>query len=318
MEAVYKDLVREASTDVEPVYAESRNINSGSGTLVFKSFAVSRGAEFKEGDVLAVLMGTGNQSDVRQLSLELQYAWASFEENCEMMEAGIEMTKAMPAADESAERIRELNVEKQQASYDLYVLNARSNLNSMQTRLDAARADMEEKQILAPYDGRVQSLPNLKEGAILDPYTALMTINKLSSLLLYAKPSPGTFIYNMDINITYKKDGQEYSAAGRIVSSPELLPNYLSGGIYIKLIEEPEVQPTGNIYAEISYVLLKNVLTVPRTGVTAESGEYFVTLLEGNTTRKRYIVRGPKGGEELVVLEGVQAGDLVVTNQYTS
>lgn len=317
-EVVYKDLTKTASTSVEPVYAESRSINSGGDKLIFKSFAVVRGGEFAKGDVLATMAGTGNQSDVRQISLELEFARASFEENCKIMEDGIEMTKAMPTTDEYSERIKELNIEKQQAAYSLYVINTKANLDSMQTRLSEAKANLEEIYIYAPYDGRVQSLANLKEGDELDPNTNLMSINSLDSLLMYTNSGIGTFIYNMSVNITYRRGDQDYSITGRVVSSPDLLPPYMSSGIYIKLDSTPEVMPTTNAKASIEYVLIKNTLTVPRTGVMAESGDYYVMLLEGNTTRKRYIVRGPKVGDEIVVLEGVQAGDLVITNQYTS
>jgi membrane fusion protein (multidrug efflux system) len=317
-EAVYKDLIKTASTTVEPVYAESRSVNSGGGKLIFKSFAVRRGDVFSKGDVLAVMIGTGNQSDVRQISLELEYARATFEENCKMMEDGIEITKAMPAEDEYAQRIKELNIEKQQAALELYKLNTRANLDSMQARMDEAEAALEEKYVYAPYDGRVQSLANLKEGDELDPYTNLMSINSLESMLLYTNSSIGSFIYNMNVDITYKKSDREYTVSGRVVSSPELLPPYLSSGIYIKLDSVPEVMPSTNVKASINYIILKNALTVPRTGVTAEGGDYYVMLLDGNTTQKRYIVRGPKVGDEIVVLQGVQAGDLVITNQYTS
>ena len=316
--AELKDLVKQVSLPVESVYAERRRITSGKELLVFKQFEVVRGVEFKQGDLLATLSGTGSEADVMQLALELDYTRASFEETCEAMTLGIEAAENAPADDAYTQRINELNVDKQQAYYDRYVLTTRASLAAMKLRLETARAALEETYIYAPCDGKVMSLALINQGTVIDPDTLLMTIYTAQSLVLYSNSTSGALVYNMDVDVTYEDDDEEIILHGRVVSSSELLPGYMTSGIYIKLETPIEINSRHDVTASCEYTLLKNVVIVPRTGVFPESGRYFLTLLEGNTTRKRYIIRGPQQNNEIVAFQGVYADELVVTNQYTS
>ena len=211
-----------------------------------------------------------------------------------------------------------MNVDKQQAYYDRYVLTTRASLAAMKLRLETARAALEETYIYAPCDGKVMSLALINQGTVIDPDTLLMTIYTAQSLVLYSNSTSGALVYNMDVDVTYEDDDEEIILHGRVVSSSELLPGYMTSGIYIKLETPIEINSRHDVTASCEYTLLKNVVIVPRTGVFPESGRYFLTLLEGNTTRKRYIIRGPQQNNEIVAFQGVYADELVVTNQYTS
>jgi hypothetical protein len=65
-------------------------------------------------------------------------------------------------------------------------------------------------------------------------------------------------------------------------------------------------------------MLLKDALLIPRSGVDTDKGRSFVTILDGNTVRKRYIIAGPQLPRETAVFQGVNPGDLIVTSQFTS
>ena len=106
----------------------SKTIKTGAQEHILKELRVSRGQQVKEGDVIAVLQGTGNESDVRKLRLEIDYFIASYEETEENMADLIDKAASEPVNDSYDEEIRQLKVKKAQAAYDDYVLTRNTGL----------------------------------------------------------------------------------------------------------------------------------------------------------------------------------------------
>lgn len=317
-EAKLTDLIKQVSTTVEPVYIDRRPVYSENAVMILKSFQVKRGDYVKQGQVLAVLSGTGSETDVRQLELELEYAIASYEETCVKMEDAILQIEQAPAADSYEERIKELKLEKQKAAYELYKLNTENSLSSIRDRLEKARDTLGDKYIYAPYECIVRSIENISEGTVLEPRTRLMIISKADSLLLFSNSSADLFLYNKDISFSVGNGDNKQSSTGRVVSASGLLPDYLGTFVYIKPDDISVIGKNTEAKVTCEYTLLKDVIVIPRTGINSDNGRFFVMLLDGNTTRKRYIIRGPQLTTEIAVFQGIDEGDMIVTSQYTS
>ena len=317
-QAKISDLVRNVSANLEPVYIHRSTVTTGRDRLVLESMEVKRGDIVARGDVLAVFSGTGSLSEVKQLELELDYALKSYEDSCAAMEGSVEAAESMPAEDEYDKRIKELNTEKQRASYELYKLNTERYLDSLRERIEKARASVGMQYIYAPFDGIVRSVESVIPGIELDPGTPLMTLSRSDSLVLYSNTAADMFMYNKQVDISVKAGDDTRTTTGRVVSSSRLLPGYFGTFVYIKPEDPAIIGSAAEAKASCEYMLLKDALLIPRSGVDTDKGRSFVTILDGNTVRKRYIIAGPQLPRETAVFQGVNPGDLIVTSQFTS
>jgi len=57
---------------------------------------------------------------------------------------------------------------------------------------------------------------------------------------------------------------------------------------------------------------LDNVMIVPRKAVELEAGDYFVSKLEDGIVRKRYVNCIVKPGQQIWILQGIEAGEEIV------
>lgn len=315
-EAVRTDLMRTASSTVETVYTGSVAVKAGSSG-VFNGFSVSRGQAVSEGDVLAVIAGTGSQADIEQLRLELNYANANYAETLAIYSKAVDDAAAAPAETDIDLQIRELRVKKAQAALNLYTLNTGAHLRSLEGSLQAAIDSASETQILAPCDGVVKSLSNIKAGEQIKVGTQLLTVSRSDSICMYSTSGTMGFNYNQSVVVSYNDGGERKTVSGRVVSCDNLIRG-AGSYLYIKPDEPVVLGSRANATAECAYVLLRNVVVIPKLGVSTEDGSSYVTVLDGSSTKKRYILKGPQVSDLLAVLQGVREGDLIVTNQYTS
>ena len=173
----------------------TETIKTGAQEYILKEIRVSRGQQVKEGDVIAVLQGTGNESDVRKLILEIDYFIASYEETEENMADLIDKAASEPVNDSYDEEIRQLKVKKAQAAYDDYVLSSEYRLYTMMENLKKAEAQLELTYIYAPMDGFVKSVANgFKVGDRLKANSSLCVINSSAAVLFYAAHTGGNYV----------------------------------------------------------------------------------------------------------------------------
>lgn len=317
-QARISDLVRSAAATAEPVYIHRSTVTTGRDKLVLESMEVKRGDFVAQGDVLAVFSGTGSLSEIKQLELELDYALKAYEDGCAAMESAIEAAGQAPSGDIYDERIKELNIEKQRAAYELYRLNTEKQLASLRERIEKAEASVGKQYVYAPFDGIVRGVESIVPGIELEPGTPLMTLSRVDSLVLYSNTAADMFMYNKQVSVSVKSGDDVRVTTGRVVSSSGLLPGYFGAFVYIKPDDPSVIGSMTEAKVSCEYVLMKDAIIVPRTGVDSDKGKSFVTILDGNTVRKRYIVAGPQLPRETVVFQGVRPGDLIITSRYTS
>lgn len=317
-QAEISDLVRNVSATVEPVYIHRSTVTTGRDKLILENMEVKRGDIVARGDVLAVFSGTGSPAEIKQLELELDYALKAYEDSCAAMVSSIEAAERMPAEDIYDKSIKELNIEKQRASYELYKLNTEKYLDSLRERIGKAEESVGRHYIYAPFDGIVRSVESISPGIELDPGIPLMTLSRADSLVLYSNTAVDLYMYNKQVDISVKSGDDIATTTGRVVSSSRLVPGYFGTFVYIKPENPAVIGSATEAKAFCDYVLMEDAIIIPRSGVDSDKGRSFVTILDGNTVRKRYITAGPQISGETVVFQGVNPGDLIVTSQYTS
>jgi multidrug efflux pump subunit AcrA (membrane-fusion protein) len=314
----YEDAVRVAELDSDPSYVYSKTIKTGAQEYILKELRVSRGQQVKEGDVIAVLQGTGNESDVRKLRLEIDYFIASYEETEENMADLIDKAASEPVNDSYDEEIRQLKVKKAQAAYDDYVLSSEYRLNTMMENLKKAEAQLELTYIYAPMDGFVKSVANgFKVGDRLKANSSLCVINSSAAVLFYAAHTGGNYVYNREVSLVVGRGSKKTTVTGRVVSSPEVLPkNIPGGGIYVAV--NPADLKYGPDHAEmtVQYTMMKDALIIDKLAIDTDDGLAYVMLLDDGIVKKRYIVRGPSVGLQQTVLQGLNEGDELILSSY--
>lgn len=309
-------LTRTASTEVSSVYTQTIQLNTGAKELTFKEAFVKRGVSVREGDVLAVLTGRGKPSDAEQAQLDLDYARAAYLETCALHEEAIAKAESGIYL---SEEIRRLTVDKLEAAYALYRLNTQATLEAMEQKLVEAQADLGETYIYAPCDGVVKSAASFSEGDLVPAGTALITINRGASLVLYTDTAnTAVFSYNTKVTVKWEKGDEPMQGTGRVVCSSDVLPGYVGKYVYILQDSPEELKTAYDPQAEALKLVMNTAVFAPRAALTMEEGRVYVTVLDGSATKKRYVIRGPMAGTDVALLQGVSPGDLVITSQYTS
>lgn len=313
-------LQRTSELSADPSYRLIKSARLGGESARLVELCVDRNERVKEGQVVAVLQGLGSQSDVAQKKLEIASYEASSREMTAYYQGLVEAAKAQSAQTEAEAELRQLRVELAETELALYQLQSEAGLEALKSALAALEHSAGEIRVLAPMDGVVRTLDSrYQPGDVVPAGHALCSIYSEDSLLLYAQSTGGSFIYNRDVTVTYGRGDGEKTMTGRVVSSPEVAPaSAYSNGVFVRVDDPEAVLEARNFKGQlqVTYTLLTDVLVVPKSALTTENGTVQVTLLEGDTTVTRPVVRGPILGSNAAVLQGLEPGDVVVISSY--
>lgn len=201
----------------------------------------------------------------------------------------------------------------------------RSQVAASEASLLAARTDLDYSLIKAPFTGRI-GISQVKLGAQVSPGTTLL--NTISS----ENPIAVDFVVNETeisrfANVQGKTigagdstfrlqlpNGSAYKHTGKIVAIDRGVDNQ-TGTIKIRV----EFQnPDDELKDGMSCVL--NVLNeqsgdrliIPYKAVTEQMGEFFVFVAKDSIALQRKVQLGPKLRDQIVIMNGIEAGDKVI------
>ncbi|MBV8255381.1 MAG: efflux RND transporter periplasmic adaptor subunit [Chitinophaga sp.] len=204
---------------------------------------------------------------------------------------------------------------------------SRSQLAAAQAVLLAARTDLDYSLIKAPFTGRI-GISQVKLGAQVSPGTTLL--NTISS----ENPIAVDFVVNeSDVSrfaemqtktasdSTFRltlPDGTNYPHAGHILAIDRGIDNQTAT---IKVRVE-FANPDNKLIAGMSSVL--NVLNqqsgqrliIPSKALTEQMGEFFVFLAKDSFAIQRKVHLGPKMRDQVVIMDGIEQGDKVITEGF--
>jgi membrane fusion protein, multidrug efflux system len=277
------------------------------------------GIHFKEGDRV--------RKGQKLYSIDQQQSEASYQQalaNLAVQEANLERAKR------DVERYRELDrndaIAKQQVDY------AEATYAAAQKQVDAAKAAVRGVQtnvryasIVAPFDGTI-GISQVRMGSSVSPgQTLLNTISsdnpiaadivvdqneiyRFSKLLGEKKQAGRDSIFRLSFR------GDDYPIPGEI-SVIDRAVDPLTGSIKMRF-QFPN--PDHTLRAGMSGTLKvmtredKSVL-IPYKAVNEQLGEFFVYLADSSKATQRKVRLGKAVGRNIIVKEGLSAGDLVIT-----
>jgi len=271
-----------------------------SGIISFNRQLPYPGTRIEAGQHLFLISGNGltdNNTDLEYIKIESEYL--SAKENFERAQKLID-DKLITREHYLDSR---LAYEKAMAEYNIY----RKTLSDAGSRVSS------------PTNGYINKV-YVKEGEMVGAGDRIASLITGHNMVLKAD------IPLSDIDITGRVRGANFTTGykQRIFSTEEMKAKIISYGksigenswyipLYFSLGNQSELVPGSFADIWLKGEKLEGVITVPNSSLMEEYGKMYVFLSTEDTFVKRYITIGKSNGKVTHVLEGLDAGDRIVT-----
>jgi membrane fusion protein (multidrug efflux system) len=203
---------------------------------------------------------------------------------------------------------------------------SRSQLAAAEASLAAVRTDLDYSMIKAPFTGRI-GISQVKLGAQVSPGTTLL--NTLSS----ENPIGVDFVINENEISRYASlqsrssdstfrlqlpNGSPYPHTGKLLAIDRGVDNQ-TGTVKIRVeFSNPDDQLKDGMSGVLQVLNDQsgNRLIIPYKAVTEQLGEYFVFVAKDSIAIQQKVHLGPKLGDRIVIMDGIQQGDKIITDGF--
>lgn len=326
-EVTYGTVSRNVSGEGSLIYPNTENITCDFFNARLLSVNVRKGDEVKKGDVIAEFLIEYNESDLVVMTSELSISEKQYQ-------AGLISYKdAVSAAENQLTSLTEqyeseptdmlkaqvakakIYLDKAKDSLDFYKYENVRRIDSQKKAIEKFNQNIANNTIYAPFDGIIGNVDYLPAGNIA-PYGAsicsiystetvwIATNSDISNGMRYNAPA--------EIEISVSDD----RLTGRIITAPDLFGS--STGRVVVIPDGPinidQNDRLRRITVKASRYSLENVLVLPSNNIQNEDGKRFVYLYEDGISKKRYVTLGLSSLNTAQILDGLSAGQLVVSN----
>lgn len=312
------ELLEPVDMAVDMTYAERRDVYqvttwesavlpyleelSFAATGELKEIKVFIGDEVHEGDVLAELKNTGNDSYTALLE-KLQAMQESNQESNRLAEINIEIAK-LSGQDTGRQELQLKQQKELQQLEEEHLL----------AEIENAEQELQSFQIIAPFDGKVVAITSLESGAAVAENTSVLVLAR----------EDGNYYLNCDFisEKTAKEStriyavvrGEEYELTYLPYEQSELTAMSVQGKAPVAnyLLEDGAEVEVGD-YAIVCRVsdMRENVISVPYHAIYSESGQKYVYVIDGESRIKTPVVTGVYGAMYVEIVEGLEEGACV-------
>lgn len=254
---------------------------------------VELGEQVKKGQVL-VEMDTGN------LAFDIQ-------------QSEIDLKKAKLRLDQ----LQQQNADK----YSIEI--AKLDIQSVEVRLKQMKQQAANAKLLSPIDGLITFVTEKERGDHVEAYEDLMQVADPKNVqLVYTAISSGELSeVNVGMKAVVELNGKPLN--GQVVQTPSTVPAEIKelnpdlyGRSLILSVEDLPSEVTAGDAANMTITIQEkeNALTIPKSALRSAFGREYVQVLEGETKREKDIKKGIVSDTEVEILEGLNEGDLVISN----
>ena len=231
-------------------------------------------------------------------------------------QARAELAIAEAAVTESRsqyKRSRELYTTKALSEAQLDQIEAALKAN--EARVAVAQAKLRDTMIRAPFAGRV-GLRRISLGSLVNPGAVITTLDDTATIKLdFTVPETNLSALTPGLPITATSIAYPGTTFEGKVSSVDSRVDPSTRSVTVRaLVPNPDnlLKPGMFLNVRLSRGAT-DALLVPEQALVPQQGDVFVFLLEGDTVAKRLIRTGQRRVGDVQVLQGLSAGDLVVT-----
>jgi RND family efflux transporter MFP subunit len=213
-------------------------------------------------------------------------------------------------------------VDQAQATYE----SGKANVQVAKAAIASAKTDLSYATITAPFTGRI-GISQVRLGSEVSPGTTLL--NTISSehpigvdVVVNEQDISRFYTYQKHSNdSTFKlqlSDGTQYNKPGKILTIDRGVNNG-TGTITVRVQFDNETDVLKDGMSCVLLVLNNasgNRLQIPYKSVTEQMGEYFVFVSQDTIALQHKVKLGPRIGNNVVILSGLQQGDKVITDGF--
>lgn len=309
--AVYGDLIETKKYDAQQVYPISTVITTGKKDLIYDKVCVETNQTVKKGDLLVSIqpvteeMLAKKEEAISKNKEEFETGKSNYKSQMESVQS------QMGGASGTSLQILQIKLQKIQRQYDWYVENGEQVQNEMKAELEALKAIQGDVNIYAPYDGVIDSVASIGQGTELTSDRELLRMHSEEQVLLLVSQGSG-LRYQMQVKISAGSGENQINYKGTVISADNVRIDELKdGSAYIRINEEVDAKILKNVTITANEVELNNVLIVKNFAVSSEKEKSFVTIVDGDTFKKRHVSVGKNADEKTWILYGVSEGQKV-------
>lgn len=290
------------------------------------SYVAPRGAG---GQVRAIYIKKGDMVHKGQLLIKLDDAIAL--KAVEQSEQGMNALKSQASLTASIYDRRK-NLWDQKIGTELDLLKAKTDMeyaqaqvNSMAQQVKQAQQQVTFTNVTSDVDGQVEMV-NVRPGEYFSPATAsgqLQIVNTSNLKVTAQVPEnyAGRVRPGSDIKISLPDINKTVDAKVRVAGTA-IDPVSHSFFIEAKLSPDRQIRPNQVALVKVRDYTVSNAITVPvNTLQNDEKGKYVMVAVKDNgklLARKRMVTSGEFYGDNLEIKNGLQMGDMVITDGFQS
>jgi HlyD family secretion protein len=196
--------------------------------------------------------------------------------------------------------------------------SAAGQLESAKGKYLGATAQLSYSEIRSPINGVIADRP-LYPGEMAAAGTPLLTVMDISQVIARAHiPQQDAALLKLGDKATITAPGAEQPAEGKItVISPALDPNSTTVEVWVQAKNpEQRLKPGTSVQLSMLARTIPDALVIPAVSLlTAEDGATSVMIAGAdNRAHQKPVKVGVRQGDQIEIVEGIQAGDRVVAS----
>lgn len=224
----------------------------------------------------------------------------------------------LAAAQDALERISALS--DRDVAADARLEGARAEAARAEADLAMAQADLEDRRLTAPFDGRL-GIVTLDLGGYVDTSTVITTLTDLTEVEVEL-PLPEAYYSRVNVGQAVRLTSSAYpdrTFTGSVaVRAPSVDPDTRSFDIRAR-IDNPGRRLVGGMFVEAEIVFARReAVTVPDDAVISEAATTYVYTVSDGQARRQDVGVGARLGERTEITRGIEPGTEVVVAGWDS
>jgi len=275
------------------------------------------GKEVKAGEVLATFTISGNEEELQAARLKLTRAEESYAAGKEEHLKALEELSSLHPLGAYEQEMHRLQLRRAHLVFEQFCYEQEQLVAAAQEALAELEESSRQVELIAPCDGILSSVTYLREGEKVHAGDALLTLYRPENALIRIDNSALRFRYGMEVTVASGSRKNPTYYTGRVVASDNLLPAARRSGdayIYVEELANTGKKKLSFLSVSAPSQRLENVLIIPRRAITLEGGKYYVECVSEGGLQKRFVNVGLQDPSTAWILQGLEAGDVVVTD----
>ncbi|MBA3957892.1 MAG: efflux RND transporter periplasmic adaptor subunit [Parachlamydiaceae bacterium] len=202
------------------------------------------------------------------------------------------------------------------------VAKSRALIDLSQARLNAAKLDLERCTIVSPIEGRVGKL-SATEGALVTAgaSNSLVTVVDLDPLYVdfYLTEREFASMPKSNLEISVKPLHGDKEVKGQLTFLDNQFDSKTGLLLVRGTIANPEytLRPGQNVKVKVPVSVVANAKQIPQKAVKYnQEGPYIYVVQADQTVISRPVLLGVEQGDQVMILEGLDAGEMVITEGH--